>query len=81
LSRLATAAIGGGATLVALAFAVGAVAPRAAGAEIGVTQVARALFGSLLVPFELTAPLLLVAIVGAVAIWRRQEREPRGGRS
>jgi NADH-quinone oxidoreductase subunit J len=33
----------------------------------------RSLFGSLLVPFELTAPLLLVAIVGAVALWRRQE--------
>ena len=30
-------------------------------------------FDKLLVPFELTAPLLLVAIVGAVALWRRQE--------
>ena len=27
----------------------------------------------LVVPFELTAPLLLVAIIGAVALWRRQE--------
>ncbi len=26
----------------------------------------------LLVPFELTAPLLLVAIIGSVALWRRQ---------
>jgi len=29
--------------------------------------------GKLLAPFELTAPLLLVAIIGAVALWRRQE--------
>ena len=28
--------------------------------------------GKLLVPFELTAPLLLVAVIGAVALWRRQ---------
>jgi NADH-quinone oxidoreductase subunit J len=39
-----------------------------------VVEIGRALFGRLIVPFELTAPLLLVAIVGAVAIWRRQER-------
>jgi NADH:ubiquinone oxidoreductase subunit 6 (subunit J) len=37
-------------------------------------EIGRSLFGRLIVPFELTAPLLLVAIVGAVAIWRRQER-------
>jgi NADH-quinone oxidoreductase subunit J len=29
-------------------------------------------YGALVVPFELTAPLLLVAIIGAVALWRRQ---------
>jgi NADH-quinone oxidoreductase subunit J len=29
-------------------------------------------YGKLLVPFELTAPLLLVAIIGSVALWRRQ---------
>ena len=39
--------------------------------------VGRALFGPLLVAFELTAPLLLVAIVGAVVIWRRHEPAPR----
>jgi NADH:ubiquinone oxidoreductase subunit 6 (subunit J) len=39
-----------------------------------VEAVGRALFGPLIVPFELTAPLLLVAVVGAVVIWRRQER-------
>ncbi len=37
-------------------------------------DVGRSLFGELFVPFELTAPLLLCAIVGAVALWRRQER-------
>ena len=29
-------------------------------------------YGNLVVPFELTAPLLLVAIIGSVALWRRQ---------
>lgn len=29
-------------------------------------------YGKLVLPFELTAPLLLVAIVGSVALWRRQ---------
>jgi NADH-quinone oxidoreductase subunit J len=46
-----------------------------AGAEIGsVTGVGHQLFdaGKLLIPFELTAPLLLVAIIGSVALWRRQ---------
>jgi hypothetical protein len=39
-----------------------------------VADVGRALFSSpLIVAFELTAPLLLVAIVGAVAVWRRHE--------
>lgn len=37
-------------------------------------DVGRSLFGELFIPFELTAPLLLCAIVGAVALWRRQER-------
>ena len=34
-------------------------------------------YDKLLVPFELTAPLLLVAIIGAVALWRRQETASR----
>lgn len=46
----------------------------AASAGGNVADIGRSLFGRLIVPFELTAPLLLVAIVGAVAIWRRQER-------
>ncbi len=48
----------------------------ASNAQIGsVAGVGHQLFddGKLLAPFELTAPLLLVAIIGAVALWRRQE--------
>src|SRR5262249_5463187 len=68
-ARAATAAIGAGATLLALTFAVGSVTPRAQqSAPGGVVEIGRSLFGSMLVPFELTAPLLLVAIVGAVTI-------------
>ncbi len=37
-------------------------------------DVGHSLFRELFLPFELTAPLLLCAIVGAVALWRRQER-------
>ena len=83
LARIASALIGGGAILLGLAVAVGTAVPGSAGATAGVADIGRALFDPrrLLIPFELTAPLLLVAIVGAVAIWRRQERQPRGGRS
>lgn len=52
----------------------GPLPPAAANAGGNVAEIGRSLFGRLIVPFELTAPLLLVAIVGAVAIWRRQER-------
>src|SRR5437016_1647276 len=45
--------------------------------SLSVAAVGHALFGSLLVAFELTAPLLLVAIVGAVVIWRRHEPRSR----
>ena len=37
-------------------------------------DVGRSLFDELFLPFELSAPLLLCAFVGAVALWRRQER-------
>lgn len=76
--RVAAAAIGGGAVLLALAFAIGTVAPVPATTPIGgVPDIGRSLFDArrLLIPFELTAPLLLVAIVGAVTIWRRTEPE------
>ncbi len=46
-------------------------------ADLSTTAVARALFGPHLVPFELTALLLLIAIIGAVALWHRQEEEGR----
>jgi NADH-quinone oxidoreductase subunit J len=39
-----------------------------------IRELGLSLFKTLIVPTELTAPLLLVSIVGAVAIWRRQER-------
>ena len=52
----------------------GPLPPPPTSASGGVVEIGRSLFGRLIVPFELTAPLLLVAIVGAVAIWRRQER-------
>ena len=52
----------------------GPLPPAAPTAGGNVVEIGRSLFGRLIGPFELTAPLLLVAIVGAVAIWRRQER-------
>src|SRR5205823_3612464 len=66
----------GGTLLVALAAALAGGLPSPAEAGVGgVAPVGRVLLGPLLVGFELTAPLLLVAIVGAVTIWRRQEAE------
>jgi NADH-quinone oxidoreductase subunit J len=76
LGRIAATLVGSGAVLVALALAILTVSPRAAANPVGgVAEIGRSLFGSLIVPFELTAPLLLVAIVGAVTLWRRQEQE------
>ena len=58
-----------------LGVAIGAGAPLATAAvDHSVDAVGFALFGPLIVPFELTAPRLLVAVIGAVVIWRRQER-------
>jgi NADH-quinone oxidoreductase subunit J len=50
--------------------------PAAIGPGFDVHDIGTPLFDSksLLVPFELTAPLLLAAIVSAIALWRRQER-------
>jgi len=80
-SRLVMAAVAAAALLVALFASFAASAPLAtaasAVADLGVAAVGRALFGPLLVAFELTAPLLLVAMVGAVVIWRRHEPRPR----
>jgi NADH-quinone oxidoreductase subunit J len=81
-TRIAAAVIAAGAILVALAAAMTVALPLAeilsvTPGDLGVAAVGRALFGPLLVAFELTAPLLLVAIVGAVVIWRRHEPRPR----
>src|SRR5437773_8651582 len=63
-SHALMAIFAGGALLVALAAALAAGAPLAvAVGDLSVQAVGRALFGSLLVAFELTAPLLLVAMV------------------
>ena len=45
----------------------------------GVKEIGRPLFSTLMVPFELTAPLLLASIVAAIALWRRQEKARPGG--
>ena len=47
--------------------------PMAQGRGFTVKEIGRPLFAELIVPFELTAPLLLAAIVTAIALWRRQE--------
>ncbi|MCC7073866.1 MAG: NADH-quinone oxidoreductase subunit J [Deltaproteobacteria bacterium] len=62
------------ATAAGLAAAVAASGlPHAKKDTFSVEQVGAPLFDELLVPFELTAPLLLAAIVAAIALWRRQE--------
>jgi NADH-quinone oxidoreductase subunit J len=78
--RLIVAIVTGAGALIALAVALiaGSVptAPATPG-DLSVPAVGHALFGPLLTAFELTAPLLLVAVVGAVVIWRRHEPAPR----
>jgi NADH-quinone oxidoreductase subunit J len=78
LSRVAAALVAGGGLLVALAagLAGGSLPAISAEGDLSVAAVGHALFGPLLVAFELTAPLLLVAVIGAVVIWRRHE-QPR----
>ena len=77
-SRVLMAAIAAASLLVALAASFSASIPLAvAGGDLSVQAVGRALFGPLVVTFEMTAPLLLVAMIGAVVIWRRHEPRPR----
>lgn len=67
-------------TLAALGTAVMASGiAHAEGKGFSVEQVGAPLFGELLVPFELTAPLLLAAIVAAITLWRRQEARRKEG--
>jgi NADH-quinone oxidoreductase subunit J len=78
--RVAAACVAGAGIIVALAAAltIGTIpqAPATPG-DLSVQAVGHALFSTLFVAFELTAPLLLVAVVGAVVIWRRHEPRPR----
>lgn len=81
---VAAACVAAGGILVALAIAFSGntlsalpPAPADPGAILDVANVGRVLFGPLLVAFELTAPLLLVAVIGAVVIWRRHEPQSR----
>lgn len=53
--------------------------PTISGKGFRVDEIGSPLFKSLIVPFELTAPLLLAAIVTAIALWRRQEKAPAKG--
>jgi NADH-quinone oxidoreductase subunit J len=79
-ARIAGACLAAGAIVVALAVSVAAgVLPQPAPipGDLSVAAVGHVLFSTVLVAFELTAPLLLVAIVGAVVIWRRHEPQPR----
>lgn len=72
--RALAAIVAAGALLVALAAGVAVGLPSSGSTPVGgIEAIGRSLFGPLIVPFELTAPLLLVAIIGAVALWRRQE--------
>ena len=77
-SRVLMGIIAAASLLVALAASFSVAVPLAVTApDLGVAAIGRALFGPLIVAFELTAPLLLVAMVGAVVIWRRHEPRPR----
>ena len=78
--RLTMAIVAAGGVLIAVAAAVSAginAIPAEAAGDLGVAAVGHVLFSGVLVAFELTAPLLLVAIIGAVVIWRRHEPRPR----
>jgi NADH-quinone oxidoreductase subunit J len=83
--RLVAGLAGGGAVLVVLVFVVarhlevGVALPAISGDGPSVKDVGAPLFDSLLLPFELTAPLLLASIVTAIALWRRQEKPRAGG--
>lgn len=83
--RLVAALVGGGAVFVVLLavvarhLEVGVRFPALSGVGPTVKEVGAPLFDSLLLPFELTAPLLLASIVTAIALWRRQEKPRAGG--
>ncbi len=78
-NRVAGAVVGGGALLAALAAAlsIGSIPAQTAGNPPDVQAVGIALFGQVETALELTVPLLLVAIVAAVVVWRRHEPRSR----
>ena len=78
-NRIAAALVAAGGLVIALGAGLAAATlPVAQPApDLSVAAVGRALFGPLVVAFELTAPLLLVAIIGAVVVWRRHEPRAR----
>jgi NADH-quinone oxidoreductase subunit J len=80
--RIAAACVAGAGLLAGIAAGVAgvtlpAVTDQDPATALSVSAVGHSLFGPLLIPFELTGPLLLVAIIGAVVIWRRHEPSPR----
>lgn len=83
--RLVLAVLSGLAVLVVFGAAVamhlkaGVAIPAMLGDGPTVKEVGKPLFSTLMVPFELTAPLLLASIVTAIALWRRQEKPRAGG--
>jgi len=80
-SRAVMAAAAAAALVVALGASLSVGPPLAVAAyDLSVAAIGRALFGPLIVAFELTAPLLLVAMIGAVVVWRRHEPRPRVAR-
>jgi NADH-quinone oxidoreductase subunit J len=77
--RMLAGAVAGVAMLAALGLAMRAMLdagppPAPEKADLSVAAIARALFGAQIAPFELTALLLLIAILGAVALWHRGEK-------
>lgn len=81
-SRMLVALVAGASMFGALLVAVWGVvtaAPTASAVphDLSAAAIAHELFGPQLVPFELTALLLLIAILGAVTLWHRQGHEAR----
>ena len=85
VGRLVGASIAGLAVLGVFAAALvahlntGVAIPAMFGDGPTVKEVGKPLFSTMMVPFELTAPLLLASIVTAIALWRRQEKPRAGG--
>ena len=77
--RIVAAILGAGALGTTLAVTLTrATTPPSGDAPLGtVKAIGDSLFGNLLVPFELAALPILLSIVGAVTLWRRQEKEMR----